>query len=96
MSEPKKEKPVLVAVEAPEAEEPKVDEPVAPAATPVVAQEPSSSVVQEIVQDVERIVLSVEDAVRNLVALVKDHRRAGDVDVENALEDIQAALAAKQ
>ena len=71
-------------------EEPKVE------ATPVVAQAPSSSVAQEVVADVERAVLSVEDAVRNLIALVKDHRRAGDSDVEAAMADVDAALAAKQ
>jgi hypothetical protein len=82
-----------VPVEAPA---PAAAEPPAPVVTPVVAQAPSSSVVREVVAEVESAVLSVEDAVRNLVALVKDHRRAGDVDVENALTDVQAALAAKQ
>lgn len=72
-----------------------VDEPNVEA-VPVVAQTPSSSVVQEVVADVERAVLSVEDAVRNLIALVKDHRRAGDADVEAALADVHAALAAKK
>jgi hypothetical protein len=88
LTEAKKETPVVIAVDAPTVP---VDAP-----TPVAKQAPSSSVVREVVADVERAVLSVEDAVRALVALVKDHRRAGDVDVENALEDVQAALAAKK
>lgn len=83
MSEAEKE--VVVPVD-----EPKVE------ATPVVAQAPSSSVVKEIVADVERAVPAIEDAVRNLIALVKDHRRAGDADVEAALADVDAALAAKK
>lgn len=88
MSEAQNE--VVVPVEAP------APAPEAAPATPVVAQPASSSVVQEVVADVERAVLSVEDAVRNLIALVKDHRRAGDSDVEAAIGDVQAALAAKQ
>ena len=89
MSEVEKE-PVIVPVEEPKAEEK------APEVVPVAAQAPSSSVVAEIVADVERAIPSLEDAVRNLVALVKDHRRAGDVDVEDALKDLDAAMAAKQ
>ena len=68
----------------------------APVVTPVVAQTPSSSVVHEVVAEVESKVVSLEDAVRNLVALVKNHRRAGDVDVEAAMKDVDAAIAAKQ
>lgn len=86
MSEAENEAPVVVPVEAP----------VAPEATPVVAKPASSGVVAEIVADVERAVPALEDAVKALVALVKDHRRAGDVDVDNAVADVQAALAAKQ
>lgn len=71
-------------------DEPKVE------AVPVKTQNASNSVVREVVADVERAVLSVEDAVRNLIALVKDHRRAGDSDVEAAMADVDAALAAKQ
>lgn len=62
---------------------------------PVKAQAASSTVVREIIADVERAVPALEDAVKALVALVKDHRRAGDVDVEAALADVEAAMAAK-
>lgn len=102
MSENPNETPVVVPAEAPAAPaEPALSAtgwptPTAAPATPVVVNPPSSSVVQEVVADVERVVVSVEDAVRGLVALVKDGRRAGDVDVENAITDVHAALAAKQ
>ena len=90
MSEAENEAPVVVPVEDTAVETQ------APVATPVVAQAPSSSVVHEVVSEVESKVVSLEDAVRNLVALVKDHRRAGDVDVEAALKDVDAAMTAKQ
>jgi len=65
----------------------------APEATPITAQKASSNV-EKVVADVERAVLSVEDAVRNLVLLVRDHRRPGDADVDAAIADVEAALAA--
>ena len=91
MSEVTPEAPVVVPVEAPAEQAPEA----APPATPVVAQAPSSSVVHEVVADVEQAVVSVEDAVRKLIALVKEHRTAGDSDVSAAIDAVQAALAAK-
>lgn len=83
MSEVTPEAPVVVPVDAPEV-------------VPVVAKAPSSSVVHEVVADVEQAVQSVEDAVHRLIALVKEHRTAGDSDVSAAIDAVHAALAAKK
>lgn len=85
MSEPETEAPVVIPAEAP-----------APEATPVVAQTPSSAAKPEAPSFEERVIKTVEEAVGVLIDLVKDHRRAGDADVENALADVHAAIAAKK
>lgn len=75
----------------------------APEATPVVQQAPSSqnpepekSLVEEVEAVVESVVVSVEEAAAKLVALVRDGRRAGDGEVDAAVADVEAAVAAKQ
>ena len=72
------------------------DVPVAPEAVPVVAQAASNANVEaEVVETPARTPLPLEDAVRVLVIYVKDGRRAGDGDVDSAIADVEAALAAE-
>lgn len=68
----------------------------APQPVPVVATQPSSaSDTQAPEAAPKRERMSFEDAVRALVEHVRAHRTAGNVDVENALSDVEAGLPAK-
>ena len=78
-------------------------EPVAPAvpeapapAVPVVVQQPSSAAASQQPEadpaPGRDTPLSLEDAARVLLILVKAHRTAGDSDVEAAIADVEAAL----
>lgn len=66
----------------------------APAAVPVVAQAPSSASPTQAPEAAPVVdePLSLEDAARVLILLVKAHRTAGDADVEAAIADVEAAL----
>lgn len=89
-----------------DATEPPADAPAlgvteAPAETPVVpvlAQQPSSaSETQqpEATPAVEKAPLPLEDAASVLLVYVKAHRTAGDADLEAAVADVEASLAAQ-
>lgn len=67
----------------------------APAAVPVVARSASSeSPTQqpETEPEDEKEPVSLEDAARTLVELVRTHRTVGDGDVDSAIADVEAAL----
>lgn len=69
----------------------------APEPVPVVAQQPSSAAASQQPQAAPESLgwdkpLSLEDAARVLLILVKAHRTAGDSDVEAAIADVEAAL----
>lgn len=88
-----------VSAEVAPAAEPVAPEVVAaPVVVPVLQQTPSSE--SETQQPEEAPVaveppLPLEDAVRVLLVYVKAHRTAGDADLEAAVADVEASLAAQ-
>lgn len=90
--------PEAVAVEKPKAKKkptaPKAKPPVAPEATPVAHQQGSNTPVEAEVVETFTAAIPLEDAVRVLIIYVRDGRRAGDGDLDAAIADVEAALAA--
>ena len=71
-------------------------EPQAPEPVPVVAQQPSSA--NDAPESTPAVVeqpLPLEDAVKALLIFVKAHRTVGDSDLDAAVADVEAALAAQ-
>lgn len=82
--------PEEVAAVAPEA--------VAPEPTPIVSQQPSSASETQQPEAAPEVVsepLPLRDAVEALLIFVKAHRTVGDSDLNAALADVEAALAAQ-
>lgn len=93
--------PVAPEVEAQEnaAEADENEQQPAAEAVPVVAQQPSSASPTQQPEAAVEVVeepLSLEDAVRVMLVLVKAHRKAGDADLESAIADVEAAIDAAQ
>lgn len=80
------------------AAEPQAPEQPAQEAVPVVAQQPSSaSATQqpEVAPEAVDEPLSLQDAVKAVLTFVKAHRTVGDSDLDAAVADVEAALAAQ-
>jgi len=80
------------------AAEPQAPEQPAQEAVPVVAQQPSSaSVTQqpEVAPEVVSEPLPLQDAVKAVLIFVKAHRTVGDSDLDAAVADVEAVLAAQ-
>jgi hypothetical protein len=93
--------PEVPAVEVPEAVQAAVEEFVndsSPPVTPVLTVVPSSqsdTQQPEAAPEVEEAPLPLVDAVSVLLVYVKAHRTAGDADLEAAVADVEASLAAQ-
>jgi hypothetical protein len=80
------------------AAEPQAPEQPAQEAVPVVAQQPSSaSTTQQPEVASEAVVepLPLQEAVKAVLIFVKAHRTVGDSDLDAAVADVEAALAAQ-